>query len=219
MDSFTGLNAQVLGISVDHIPCLKAWAESLGDIHYPLLSDFWPHGAITELYGVMRPRDGHSERAIFVIDKQGFIRYIDIHDIDEKPDNEVLRNVLRQIEADGAGKSGPGTVQAAVKSDSYKSMSNYFGEMEEDEIPKGDIVLYCAKWCKDCKKAKAWLDERGLVYVEVDIDYNLTARAQVRKWANGFLVTPVIDVRGTVVVDFNESKLEEALRKNGLLQK
>ncbi len=219
MDSFAGLNAQVLGISVDHVPCLKAWAESLGGIHYPLLSDFWPHGAISELYGVMRPGDGHSERAIFVIDKQGFIRYIDVHDIDEKPDNEVLRNVLRQIEADGAKKSRPEPVQAVVKGDSLKSMGTYFGEMEEDEIPAGDIVVYCAKWCKDCKKAKAWLDERGLDYMEVDIDYNLTARAQVRKWANGFLVTPVIDVRGTVVVDFNESKLEEALRKNGLLQK
>ncbi len=165
----------------------------------------------------MRPGDGHSERAIFVIDKQGFIRYIDIHDIDEKPDNEVLRNVLRQIEADGVKKSGPEPVRAAVKSDPVKSMGTYFGEMEEDEIPTGDIVLYCARWCKDCKKAKAWLDERGLAFVEVDIDYNLTARAQVRKWANGFLVTPVIDVRGTVVVDFDVPKLEEALRKNGLM--
>ncbi|HBX68522.1 MAG TPA: hypothetical protein DEH25_03835, partial [Chloroflexi bacterium] len=43
---FVGLNAQVLGISVDHVPCLQAWAESLGGISYPLMSDFWPHGAV-----------------------------------------------------------------------------------------------------------------------------------------------------------------------------
>ena len=53
MARFTGLDAQVLGISVDHVPCMKAWAESLGGINYPLLSDFWPHGEVCDRYGVM----------------------------------------------------------------------------------------------------------------------------------------------------------------------
>jgi glutaredoxin len=206
MDSFTGLNAQVLGISVDHVPCLKAWAESLGGIHYPLLSDFWPHAAVAERYGVLRPADGHSERAIFVIDKKGFIRYIDIHNIDDKPDNEEVRKALRQIEA-ADKEAGRASAPAA----------SYFTDLIEDEIPKGDIIVYCARWCKDCRKAKAWLDERGLSYVEVDIDYNLAARNQVRRWANGFLVTPVFDVGGTVILDFNLPRLEEALREKGLL--
>ncbi len=202
MDSFTGLNAQVLGISIDHIPCLKAWAESLGGIHYPLLSDFWPHGAVAEQYGVLRKADGYTERAIFVIDKQGYIRYIDIHNIDDRPDNEELRKVLREIEA--------GT---SVKNPLSGATGIFFGDEQEEEIPRGDIVVYCARWCKDCKKAKAWLDERGLAYVEVDIDYNMAARTQVRKWANGFLVTPVINVGGTIILDFDEPKLAEAVKK------
>jgi len=204
MNSFTGLNAQVLGISVDHVPCLKAWAESLGGIHYPLLSDFWPHGAITERYGVMRPADGHSERAIFVIDKKGYIRYIDIHNIDDKPDNEEVRKVLRQLETQEAPRIAP-----------FTTTGDYFSDLQEDEIPHGDIVMYCTKWCKDCKKAKTWLDQRGLAYIEVDVDYNMAARNQVRQWANGFLVTPVFDIGGTIVLDFDIPKLEEALRKLG----
>jgi glutaredoxin len=207
MNSFAGLNAQVLGISVDHVPCLKAWAESLGGIHYPLLSDFWPHGSVAERFGVLRAGDGFTERAIFVIDKKGVIRYIDIHNIDERPDNEEVRKVLSQLESEEAALAA-----SSRKTEPVLSSGVYFGDAEDDEIPTGDIVLYCARWCKDCKKAKAWLDERGLAYVEVDIDYNMTARSRVRKWSNGFLITPVIDVGGTIVLDFDVPRLEEALR-------
>ena len=71
MESFTGLNAQVLGISVDHVPCLTAWAESLGGIHYPLLSDFWPHGSVAERYGVLRSADGFTITDLGSIDVTG----------------------------------------------------------------------------------------------------------------------------------------------------
>jgi len=70
------MQTQVLGLSVDSVPCLKAWADSLGGISYPLLSDFYPHGQVARLYGVFRP-EGTSERAIYVIDKQGCIVYVD----------------------------------------------------------------------------------------------------------------------------------------------
>ncbi len=198
---FAGLDTQVLGISIDHVPCLKAWADSLGGINYPLKSDFWPHGKVAQDYGVLRS-EGYTERAIFVIDKQGYIRYIDIHNIDDRPDNEEVRKVLRELEAEPAAKA-PFSGATGI----------FFDDEQEEEIPRGDIVVYCARWCKDCKKAKAWLDERGLAYVEVDIDYNMAARTQVRKWANGFLVTPVIDVGGTIILDFDEPKLAEAVKK------
>jgi alkyl hydroperoxide reductase subunit AhpC len=90
------LNAQVLGISVDHVPCLKAWAESLGGISFPLLSDFNPLGAVAKKYGVKR-KEGHSERAIFVIDGKGVFRYIDVHDIGDRPSNRVLFSELRKL--------------------------------------------------------------------------------------------------------------------------
>ncbi len=96
MAKFQGLNAQVLGISVDHVPCLKAWAESLGGISYPLLSDFSPQAAVAKKYGVRR-KEGFSERAIFVLDKYGIIRYIDIHNIKDRPKNNVLFAELKKV--------------------------------------------------------------------------------------------------------------------------
>jgi len=94
---FATLNTQVLGISIDSVFSHQAWAETLGGIEYPLLSDFWPHGAVAEKYGVMT-EDGFTERTLFVIDRQGVIRYIDHHDIDETPDNEVLFEVLAGLQ-------------------------------------------------------------------------------------------------------------------------
>jgi peroxiredoxin len=86
-------------MSIDHVPCLQAWCESLGGISYPVLSDFWPHGVVAqEKFGVLRP-EGYTERAIFVIDRDGIIRYIDIHDIKHQPDNNVALAVLREINA------------------------------------------------------------------------------------------------------------------------
>src|SRR5512143_2102472 len=95
------MNTQVLGLSVDSHHCLRAWAESLGGITYPLLSDFYPHGRVARTYGVFRS-EGYSERAIFVIDKSGVIRYIDIHDIASQPDNEELFRVLAEVEPQAA---------------------------------------------------------------------------------------------------------------------
>ena len=73
-----GLSTQVLGISVDHIPCIKAWVASLGGINYPLLSDFWPHGTVSKK-GFLRD-DGYSEIAIIVVDTVGIIRNINVYD-------------------------------------------------------------------------------------------------------------------------------------------
>ena len=94
---FDRYDAQVMGISIDHIPVMKAWAKSMGAISYPLLSDFWPHGLTALKYGVLRA-EGFTERAIFIIDKQGKIRYIDIHPIGDQPKNSVLFEELKKIQ-------------------------------------------------------------------------------------------------------------------------
>lgn len=122
MAKFGKLNAQVLGISVDHVPCLKAWAESLGGISFPLLSDFSPQASVAKKYGVRR-KEGFSERAIFVLDKYGIIRYIDIHDIKDRPKNEILFAELKRVirlesdlekaAAKGIGKARPKTKKKA----------------------------------------------------------------------------------------------------------
>ena len=93
-------DAILLGISVDNIPTLYAWTKQMcmggGKLWFPVLSDFWPHGAVAQKYGILRS-DGVSERALFVIDKKGIIRYIDVHDINERPRLEVLVGELEKV--------------------------------------------------------------------------------------------------------------------------
>ena len=75
-------------ISVDNIPTLHAWTNQMDtSIWFPVLSDFWPHGALTDTYGVLRS-DGVSERMLFLIDKEGIIRSIYVADINVRPDLE-----------------------------------------------------------------------------------------------------------------------------------
>ena len=97
IDRFREYDAQVLGISVDSVPCNTAWAKSLGNLSYDLLSDFHPKGEVAKAYGAYRQSDGISERAIFIVDKEGRIAYKDIHDISDQPDNEELLEVLRKL--------------------------------------------------------------------------------------------------------------------------
>lgn len=87
----------LLGITVDNLPTLFAWTREMGDLWFPVLSDFYPHGAVSEKYGVLRS-NGVSERALFVVDKNGIIRYIDVHDINKRPPLESLVRELEKLE-------------------------------------------------------------------------------------------------------------------------
>ena len=73
--SFEEKGAQVLGISCDSRPTQVAFSSSLGSIPYPLLADFWPHGAVCKSYGILNEQLGAPMRAIIVIDKEGIIRF------------------------------------------------------------------------------------------------------------------------------------------------
>jgi len=95
-DIFDRHDAVLLGITVDNIPTLFAWTGEMGELWFPVLSDFWPHGKTASRYGVLRS-DGTSERALFVIDKKGIIRYIDVHDINKRPSLEVLVRELDKL--------------------------------------------------------------------------------------------------------------------------
>ena len=97
LERFAGYDAQVLGISIDSVPSHTAWAKSLGGLSYDLLSDFHPKGEVARSFGAYREADGISERAIFIVDKEGKLAYIDIHDISDQPDNEDLFEVLRNL--------------------------------------------------------------------------------------------------------------------------
>ncbi|GAC1658983.1 MAG: hypothetical protein NVS4B13_02880 [Candidatus Elarobacter sp.] len=85
-----------MGVSTDSRFANAAWAEKLGGVSYPLLSDFYPHGAVAERYGVLRPQ-GMADRAIFIIGKDGVVRYIDVHEIGEPPDEAVIFEELAKL--------------------------------------------------------------------------------------------------------------------------
>jgi peroxiredoxin len=87
-------DAVVLGISIDPQPAKTAWAGTLGPISFDLLSDFHPHGEVAQKYGVFRPKEGFSERAVFVIGKDGRIKWSKTYGIPEQPDNEEMLQAL-----------------------------------------------------------------------------------------------------------------------------
>jgi peroxiredoxin len=93
---FAALHTHVLAISTDAAPAKRAWAESLGGISFDLLSDFHPRGQVAASYGVMRD-DGIAERAVFVIDRGGIIRWTKLYAIPEQPDIEELMAAVKRI--------------------------------------------------------------------------------------------------------------------------
>jgi len=95
-DIFEKNDAILFGITVDNIPTLFAWTNQMGKLWFPVLSDFWPHGGVAKKYGVLRS-DGVTERALFIIDKKGIIRYIDVHDINKRPPLENLVGALEKF--------------------------------------------------------------------------------------------------------------------------
>jgi glutaredoxin len=187
------MQTQVLGLSVDSVPCLKAWADSLNGITYPLLSDFYPHGAVAKKYGVLR-KEGKSERAIFIMDKDGIVRYVDIHDIDKQPNNDELFRVLCEIDPQAAAWAA----------------QNPIPNLSEPE-PDAEVVMYCTSWCPGCRRARVYFEANNIPFVEVDITRDRDAAARVRGWADGNETTPTFNIRGQILVGFEERKLDEVL--------
>lgn len=103
---FAAYDAQVVGISTDSIYCHLAWQEKgIGDLGFPLASDYYPHGGIAKMYGVQRlgdPIPGINERSIFVIDKQGKIVFRKVYELGEQPDNEEVLEALRKVHSTAA---------------------------------------------------------------------------------------------------------------------
>jgi peroxiredoxin len=96
LDRFQDLDTEVVSISMDSVHALTAWSKIM-NTSFPLLSDFYPQGQIVDLYGV-RNQAGMPERALFAIDKEGAIRYIEIQDAPgNMPDNENLFEALRKL--------------------------------------------------------------------------------------------------------------------------
>jgi len=96
-DIFDQNDAILLGITVDNLPTLYAWTNQMGKLWFPVLSDFWPHGAAAQKYGVLRS-NGVSERALFLLDKKGVLRHINVNDINKRPSLEDLVSALEKLQ-------------------------------------------------------------------------------------------------------------------------
>jgi peroxiredoxin len=100
LSEFRHFDAVLLGISVDGVWCHQAFAENR-NLHFPLLADFEPKGAVAKQYGVYREGDGITERALFVIDKDGIIRWSYLSPIGVNPGADGILKALESLESEG----------------------------------------------------------------------------------------------------------------------
>ena len=84
-------------MSIDPLPSLKGWADFLGGVPFPLLSDFWPHGAVGKAFGIFNDERGIDKRAAYVIDAQGMIRYAKVYPQGTIPTSEELLAEIRKL--------------------------------------------------------------------------------------------------------------------------
>ncbi len=93
---FEGVNAQVLGISVDSVWTHKAFADKLG-IKFPLLADFNPKGDVGKKYGVYLEDKGIQSRTTVIVDKTGTVRWVKANEIPVVPDTEEMLAELKKL--------------------------------------------------------------------------------------------------------------------------
>jgi mycoredoxin-dependent peroxiredoxin len=87
---------QVLTVSVDSVYSHRVWAEESG-FEFPLLADFWPHGAVAQAYGVFDAESGAARRGTFIIDKEGIVRWQVVNEIPDARDIDTYQTVLATL--------------------------------------------------------------------------------------------------------------------------
>jgi peroxiredoxin len=98
LPEFQRLGAELLGISVDGVWCHLAFAHDR-KLRFPLLSDFEPKGEVARRYGVYRRQDGTSERALFVVDGEGIIRWSYVSPVGVNPGADGILSALESIQS------------------------------------------------------------------------------------------------------------------------
>ena len=97
---FARLGSEIVGLSVDSIMNTTSWERVIGPFDFPICSDFWPHGAVSQAYGVFRnqePGKGGSERAIVVVSQSGRIAFRKVYDLEEPVPLEATFAALREV--------------------------------------------------------------------------------------------------------------------------
>jgi mycoredoxin-dependent peroxiredoxin len=96
IDSFRSDEVETLAISVDSSAATAAFAAKEG-YEFPLLSDFWPHGAVADQYGVFDAEKGLAMRGTFLVDKQGIVRFAETNAIPDARDQQRWRSALAEL--------------------------------------------------------------------------------------------------------------------------
>jgi peroxiredoxin len=104
LSEFQRFNAEMIGISVDGIWCHLAFAHDR-KLHFPLLADFEPKGAVASAYGAYRTKDGTSERALFVIDSEGIIRWSYLSPVGVNPGADGILAALEELNQNQPAKN------------------------------------------------------------------------------------------------------------------
>ena len=97
VDTLSLLNTIAVGISVDSVPCKKAWSEKLGISRTRLLSDFWPHGQVAQQYGLFRETNGFAERANVVVDEKMKVVFVKVYPVHSLPDMQEVIAVIKNL--------------------------------------------------------------------------------------------------------------------------
>ncbi|MGZ4594470.1 MAG: peroxiredoxin [Actinomycetes bacterium] len=96
LGDFENDDVALLTVSTDSMYALRNFADSQG-FTFPLLADFWPHGAVAAAYGVLHPEIGVALRGTFVIDRDGLVRWTVTHDIGDARDLDDYRAALAAL--------------------------------------------------------------------------------------------------------------------------
>jgi len=96
LPSFESDEVTTMAVSVDSPYVLRAFADRQG-YQFTLLSDFWPHGGTAKAYGVFNQERGYANRGTFIVDKQGVVRYLTVHQPAEPRDPEEYRKALAAL--------------------------------------------------------------------------------------------------------------------------
>src|SRR5947199_2719002 len=96
LGTFVNDSVQLLTISVDSVYAHKVWADREG-YDFPLLADFWPHGAVAQAYGIFNDKAGFANRGTFIIDKSGIVRYKVVNAVPDARDKSEYAKVLANI--------------------------------------------------------------------------------------------------------------------------
>jgi len=102
LGDFASDDVEVLTVSVDSPYSHKVWADQEG-YDFPMLADFWPHGAVAQAYGVFNDVAGFANRGTFLIDRTGMVRFSELNGPREARDQDAWRKALADLSAGPAG--------------------------------------------------------------------------------------------------------------------